>query len=236
MKGFFGAHLPAHPVQKKALFNLDDFSITRNSIIYELKTPDPLAMESGTYTGSIQYTVGPGGDFDFGDVLVPDDNVLTFNFTLSVEHLLKVQFPPGADRLTLIPDGGWQQWLNRGRRPEKLFANQNFQAWASSPFKMQLQCQYSVGDQCGIQNAAGHLVPVETRVTLPPGLIDKNNQPVNRQPLSNSTPIIFHPSYYVDNGRATLHFEVGRDSVKQMTEHAGTCYSGNVTVVWDTEI
>ncbi|WP_338806836.1 hypothetical protein V8U11_06200 [Pseudomonas chlororaphis] len=221
---------------KKALFNLDDFSIELPSIVYELQTPDPLSMESGTYTGSINYTVGPGSDFDFGDVLVPDNSVLTLNFTLSMEHLFKVQFPPGADRLTLIPDGGWQQWLNRGRRPEKLFANQSFQAWASSPFKMHLECQYSVGNQCGIQNAAGHLVPVETRVTLPPGLTNESNQSINRQLLSNSTPSVFHPSYFIYNGRATLHFEVGRDSVKQMTEHAGTRYSGNVTVVWDTEI
>ncbi|TKK39231.1 hypothetical protein PflCFBP13517_22995 [Pseudomonas fluorescens] len=192
-------------------------------------------MEIGTYSGSAIYTIGPGGDFDFGDVLASNDTTLIFNFTLSVEHILKVQFPPGADRLAMIPDGGWQQWLHRGRRPEKLLANQNFQMWASSQFKMQLQCQYSVANQCGIQNESGHLVPVETRVTLPSGLINESNLPVSRQLLSSDSSI-FHPSYYVDNGRATLHFEVGRESVEQMTAHAGTRYSGNVIVVWDSQI
>lgn len=221
---------------KTARVDIPSLTLRNFNFMYELRAPNPLDMPLGTYTGQLNYTMGPGQDFDFGDLLIPDESLLTVNFSLEVLHLLKVQFPPGSDRLSLNPQGGWQQWVLHGRRPEKLFANQNFQLWASSPFKMQLQCQYTVSDQCGIQNEVGDLVPVETRITLPPGLLNSTNAPVNRHLLSISTPSIFHPSYYVDDGRATLNFEVGKSSVAQMTNHSGSRYAGNVTVVWDADI
>ncbi len=233
---FFWRIPSAVPCGKLAKIDIPGLRLSRFSLMYELKAPNPLEMSLGTYTGKLAYLMGPGQDFDFGDLLIPSESSLTLNFSLEVLHLLKVQFPPGSDRLTLNPQGGWQQWVLHGRRPEKLFGNQNFQLWASSPFKMQLQCQYAVGDQCGIQNEVGDLVPVETRITLPPGLLNETNAPVNRHLLSISTPSIFHPTYYVDDGRATLNFEVGKSSVVQMTNHSGSRYVGNVTVVWDADI
>ncbi len=233
---FFWYFPSSMPCGKFAKIDMPGVYFSDFSFMYELKTPNPLDMPQGDYTGQLTYTVGPGQDFDFGDLLIPDDNALTLNFTLEVSHIFQVLFPPGSDRLALIPQGGWQQWVLHGRRPEKLFANQNFQLWASSLFKMQLQCQYTVGDQCGIQNEAGDLVPVETRVTLPPGLLSETNTPVNRHLLSISTPSIFHSTYYIDDGRATLNFEVGKSSVVQMTNHSGSRYVGNVTVVWDADI
>lgn len=221
---------------KRAVINIPSFTVTDFNFAYEMITPDPLAMSAGSYTGRIVYTLGPGQDFDFGDKLIPNDPVLAFEFVLTVTHVLKVQFPSGADRLSLIPDGGWQQWLHRGRRPEKLFANQSFQIWSSGRFNMQLQCQYAVDEQCGIRNETGHLVPVETRVTLPAGVAALSGMPVNRHLLSATHATNFMSTQYVDNGRASLHFEVGRDSVKEMTEHAGSRYSGNVTIIWDSQV
>ncbi|NWD65965.1 hypothetical protein [Pseudomonas sp. IPO3774] len=221
---------------KKALVDINRFSFTELNFAYELIAPEPLNMGAGVYFGSVSYSLGPGQDIDFGDVLIPTDSLLNIDFTLGVSHIFNVQFPPGADRLTLIPAGGWQQWLQHGRRPEKLFANQSFQIWSSTIFKMSLQCQYPVGNSCGIQNEDGDLVPVETRATLPTGVMELSGMAVNRHLLSNSNPSIFHPSQYVDNGRAMLHFEVSRDSVAQMTNHAGSLYSGNVTVVFDSDI
>lgn len=219
---------------KYAKYDIEKLDLSAITVAYEVVTPDPLAMEPSVYKGSINYSVGPGGDFDFGDAWVSNDSVLTFNLALTVEHVLDVNFPYGADRLALIPAGGWQQWLNRGRRPEKLFATQTFRIWSSAPFSMQLQCEYSVGEHCGIQNEAGHVVSAETRVTLPPGVVDESNMSVSRHLLRNSTPSNFHSAYYVTDGRAALHFEVSRDSVEQMITHAGRRYSGNVTVVFDS--
>lgn len=50
---------------------------------YELRTPNPLGMSSGQYVGGITYSIGPGADYDFGDVIVPSKNAITFNFTLA---------------------------------------------------------------------------------------------------------------------------------------------------------
>ena len=53
----------------------------------------------------------------------------------------------------------------------------------------------------------------------------------------STAPAVFTPTYYVDNGRAALHFDVEREQVKRMIEeHSGSTYSGNVTIIWDSNI
>ena len=81
---------------------------------YELRTPNPLGMSSGLYTGAMSYSIGPGGDFDMGQVLLPDDGNLTLDFVLDVQHTLKVEIPPGGNKVLLEPQGGWRSWLERG--------------------------------------------------------------------------------------------------------------------------
>ncbi|MGY2313296.1 hypothetical protein ACW9I6_01280 [Pseudomonas sp. SDO5522_S412] len=233
---FFWKTPSSQQCAKRSKTYIQNFRMNTVNIAYQLETPDPLSMESGTYQGVTSLTVGPRQDIDFGDVMKPTTSLIQINFKIEVQHVLKVKFPPGAERLSLNPDGGWQQWVHRGRRPENLSANQTFQVWSSPRFKMLLRCQYAVNDGCGIQNDAGHRVPVETRVTLPAGIVEKNHSPVNRHLLSNNGATIFHPVFYVDNARAELHFQVNQDSVKKMSEFAGSRYSGNVTVVWDSQI
>ena len=226
----------AAPCSKSPLYEIPWLRMRNASVAYRMSTPDPLKMESGIYRGSINYTVGPGMDFDFGDNLLADDSIVTLNFTLTVQHTLKFLFPAGDSRVVLNPAGGWQQWLNNGRRPQKLVADKGFKMWASTPFSMVLQCEYPVGTQCAIQNGAGHTVPLETRVTLPAGMRDESNRPIERLLLSSNAQA-FYPSYYVDNGQAALHFEVDRDQTRGMIDnHAGSTYRGNVTVIWNSEI
>jgi hypothetical protein len=208
------------------------------NIMYELQTPNPLEMSAGIYTGSHTYTIGPNGDFQIG-AGQPDDPILRLNFSLSVQHTLLVKFPVNSNLLALQPEGGWLQWLLHGsnRLPNKLLANQTYQQWSSSRFKMQLQCQYLIGENCGLQNIAGdRQVPVKTMVTLPQGLRDTSNKVVSRYLLSNSVPSIFQPSRYVDNERSTLHFEVDKAGVEQMATRPGDRYRGDVTIIWDSQI
>ena len=217
-------------------YTIEDLVMSNISVSYQMIAPDPLKLESGIYRGSMTYAVGPGGDFDFGDNLLPTYNSVTFNFTLEVQHTLKFQFPAGYGSVVLNPAGGWQQWLNNGRRPQKLSADQGFKMWASTRFSIGLQCEYRLSDQCAIKNPAGHEVPVETRVTLPDGLRDASSQPVNRFLLSTN-PQVFSPGHYLDNRPAALHFEVPRDQVKTMIDdHSGSMYRGNITVIWDSEV
>ena len=206
---------------------------------YELRTPDPLKMVSGAYTGTVTYTVGPGQDFDMGDVMIPADPQLTLNFSLDVTHTLKVEVPPGGNRVVLEPQGGWQPWLTQGRRPTRLFRDQIFNISASSRFKMSLRCQYVSGNNCALwEPTAGHEVPLEVSVTLPDGLTDAVGQPVKRRPLlrDGSGTELFQPGIYLDRKPGTLHFEVARGAVEEMLKPGvPRSYSGNVTVIWDSE-
>ena len=207
---------------------------------YELRTPNPLGMSAGQYKGTISYTVGPHKDFDFGDIMSPNDDTLVFNFNLDVQHTLKIELPPGGNRVELIPQGGWQAWLQRNRRPERLFRDQTFNISSSGRFKMQLECQYpDGGNTCAIRDAvSGHTVPLTIAVTLPPGMADASGQPVNRRPLllDGTGTQLFEPSYYVDRKPAVLHFEVGRDAVEDMLSGESKTYAGNATVIWDSEV
>lgn len=205
---------------------------------YELKTPNPLGMASGEYRGSLTYSIGPGGDFDFGDVMASTESALTFNFQLAVEHELKVDLPPGGNRIELLPEGGWQAWLNRGRQPARLFRDQTFVISASGRFKMQLECSLAVGNTCGLRNGAGDQVPLQVAVSLPFGLQNQAGQAVNKQPLrlDGVGTELFQPAFYVNNRAGTLHFEVEKDQVKDMLEQPGSTYSGVVTVIWDSEV
>ncbi|WPO98209.1 hypothetical protein SFA35_16320 [Pseudomonas sp. HR96] len=215
--------------------NIPNIRFTDLNIAYELVTPNPLAMSNGTYRGSATYTVGPGGDIDFGNRLQVNDDTLTFRFELKVNHILNIRFPPGAERLSLNPAGGWQRWLNSGRIPDKLTAYQDFEIWSSGNFKMQLRCEYSIAGQCAVANPAGNQVPVATRVTLPAGLTSSGGA-INEHLLDEGTPLLVASNHYVDNGRARLHFEVDRNGVTQMAGQAGTQYTGDVTVIWDSDI
>lgn len=206
---------------------------------YELRTPNPLTMGNGTYRGTITYTVGPNGDFDYGDIMIPNDNSLTFNFTLSVVHLLKIEIPPGGNNIELVPQGGWQSWVQQGRRPTRLYRDQTFNIWASGRFKMQMECQYLSNNTCAIQSEGGESVPLNISVSLPNGLGDANGQSVNRLPLlvDGSTTRLFTATRYVDRRPGTLHFEVPAAEVAPMFKPgAPSKYSGNVTVIWDSEV
>ncbi len=224
---------------KKAAYLIPSMSYRHLDFAYELRTPNPLRMSSGQYRGSVTYGVGPGQDFDMGDVMLPNDSVITLNFKLDVEHTLKVEVPPGGNRVELVPLEGWQAWLNSGRKPTRLFRDQRFHISASSRFKMGLECQHISGNTCAIaETGTGHAVPVDVSVTLPDGLTDGAGQPVNRRRLLRDGigTELLQPGFYVDRRLGALHFEVAQGSVEQMLDSGATAYSGNVTVIWDSEV
>ena len=221
----------------QALFDIPNYFYRYVHFGYELRTPNPLTMPAGTYSGSQTYTVGPGMDFDFGDRVLPNENLATLDFVLEVDHILKVEAPPGGNRIQLEPQGGWQAWLQNGRKPIRLFRDQTINLWTSTPFKMTLECPEPMGNTCSVRNAAGHQVPLDIAVTLPPGLTDAAGRPVNRLPLTldGSGSERFLPSRYIDRKPSTLHFEIKADGVAQMLEQPGSTYTGTATVVWDSE-
>ncbi|WP_407681934.1 hypothetical protein [Pseudomonas hamedanensis] len=240
---FWRVPLDAGVCSRQAKLTIDEsygFSYRDTGFSYQLITPNPLRMSAGVYRGVLNYTVGPYGDFDMGDVMLADDSAISLNFALSVEHTLKVDIPPGGNRVVLEPVGGWQSWLDQGRKPTRLLRDQTFNIWTSSHFKMNLQCEYYSNNTCALwESTSGHSAPLEVSVTLPNGLTDGAGQPVNRRRLlrDGSGTELFQPGFYLDRKVGTLHFEVAQDAVDEMIK-PGTArsYSGSVTVIWDSEV
>lgn len=236
-----------HPIgagicAKKAMFDIPQpFRYETFDITYELITPNPLQMVAGQYRGQHVFRVGPNQDFDLGDVMVPEDDVIVLDFNLDVEHVLKVDIPPGGNRVELEPQGGWQSWLQQGRRPIRLFRDQTFNISTSSRFKMDLECQHSQDSKtCALyEPLSGHAVPLLVSVSLPHGLIDADGQAVNRRRLlmDGSGTELFQPGFYVDRKPGTLHFEIPQNEVGEMIKPGQSRhYSGQVTIIWDSEV
>jgi hypothetical protein len=224
---------------KTALFDIPGFSYSKLGFMYELVTPKPLKMKSGIYTGTLRYSVGPMMDVDLGDVMIPSENELVFNFTLKVDHVFKVEIPPGGNKVVLLPEGGWQAWLNQGRRPARLFRDQTFNIWTSVPFKMSMECErYAANSTCALQDDKNNRVPVDVSVSLPSGLTDAERQSVSRRRLrvDGVGTEKFEPALYVDRKPGTLHFEVGKSAVEEMLQRDSLGYSGDITVIWDSGI
>ncbi|PTT26330.1 hypothetical protein DBR18_22965 [Pseudomonas sp. HMWF021] len=224
---------------RKALFDIPALRYDYLDLGYQLRTPKPLDMATGVYVGNMPYSVGPGGDISAGNNLLPEgDTLVNLVFTLTVEHELKIDVPPGGLRVVLEPQGGWNAWLQQGRKPVRLFRDQTFNLHASSRFKMLLECEFQSGNTCGIQNSEAHRVPLDIKVTLPNGLVDGAGAPVANRPLrlDGAGTELFQPTFYVDRQPGTLHFEVPSSSVESMLSQGASVYRGQVTVIWDSEV
>jgi len=207
---------------------------------YELETPNPLRMSSGHYTGSLTYTVGPHRDFDFGDVMLPSSSTLTLNFNLEVQHTLKVDIPPGGEKIQLVPAGGWQSWLQAGRKPVRVFRDQAFNISASTRFKVQLECEFITVANCILRDPVSQrAMEVFVHISLPNGLVDLAGQPVRRRRLLSNFggALTVQPGFYIDRALGVLHFEVpGTYLTQHLKPGEGGRFRGNVTVIWDSEV
>jgi hypothetical protein len=210
------------------------FRIDRMAIGYEMITPNPLVMKSGTYRGTLTYyTDGRSPGFYFGSV-VGTKPPIEIDFVLTLRHAFQLTIPPGGDRAVLAPPGGWDQWLNRGRPPTTLQRDLPFGLEAGGGFTMTLRCDEGtpVGRRCMINNGRGSEVPLDVSVTIP-GLRTDAGAPVNRLSLLEGLAVATQPDHYINNPRSMLHFEVGQTGVNEMVRHPGTKYQGAVTVVFD---
>lgn len=213
-------------------------SVLETSLAYAMNITPPFRMPSGTYRGSVTYSIGPGGDFDFGnDVTALSGNSLTVNFVLDVQHAFLFEFPPGSERAVLEPPGGWQAWLAGGKPPQRLNRDLPFRAWSTGPFKVYKLCQYDVGPECGIRNEHNDQVPVLVALTLPGGIQHAGGQ-VERLALPSGAQaaLQFDAVTPTLNRRGQLHFDVDRSQVQNMLKHPGSTYTGQVTVVFDAEL
>jgi len=205
---------------------------------FRLEIPPAYRLTSGIYHGSTVFTIGPGGDFDFGsNVENLSGNTLTVNFELDVQHDFHLEFPPGSERAVLEPRNGWQAWQAGGRSPQRLYRDLPFRIWSTGPFKVYKLCEHYMGDRCGIRNAASHSVPVDVALSLPGGIQHQTNgvQRVSL-PSGRAQALNFESVQPTVNRPGQLHFEVARADVQGMLSHTGSTYHGQVTVVFDAEL
>lgn len=200
---------------------------------FRLESPDPLKMSNGNYTGSLKLSVGKNQDIYFGDGIYKGTLVHEINFNLSVNHQLRVDFPKGEaegrSRVTLLPPGGWNDWIYKGRGiPDMLQQELPFRLWSNSPFTVTLRCQYISGTECALKNSKGH------QATLNTYLITGSNEEIK----ITTIPLTFSPpsGNPVINGARKIKFRVVGDVVKEMVKYPGSTYKGDVTLIFDAAI
>ncbi|AZZ78080.1 MULTISPECIES: hypothetical protein [unclassified Pseudomonas] len=230
------------PVQasctKTAAFTIPSMYYDKIDFAYELKTPNPLGMTSGLYTGSLSYIMGPGGDFDMGAAFQPDDGNLTLDFVLDVQHTLKIDLPPGGNNVSLEPEGGWARWMDSGRKPTRIFRDQPFYISASSRFKVLMLCNSTGGTACKLGSPKGDSTEVEVFLTLPPGISGPGGGNVTRSPLSfNHWAGPYQPGIYVDRKPGSLLFEMTPFAIDFLLRPGKTDrLRGNITIIWDSDV
>ncbi|WP_432217628.1 hypothetical protein ACREYJ_22700 [Pseudomonas kribbensis] len=217
-------------------FNTLDFE-------YELRTPDPMGMSSGQYSGSLTYTLGPGGDFEMGPAMVPDDQTLTLDFVLDVQHTLKVDLPPGGNRITLEPEGGWQRWLDGGQKPTQIYRDQPFYISSSSRFRVWMECAESAGaalnDGCNMKSpVTSRRLKFYPKLTLPVGIKDNIGRDVTLQMIQHKQPSgIYSPQHYVDRKQGSLRFKMDIADVNYILKPGmSDDFNGFVTIIWDSDV
>ncbi|SDT47922.1 hypothetical protein [Pseudomonas granadensis] len=222
---------------KKTRFGIPSMYFDTLDFAYELRTPNPLGMSSGLYTGSMDYSVGNGGDFDIGGGFRPDDDSLTLDFVLDVQHTLKIDLPPGGNNVTLEPEGGWARWINSGRKPNRIFRDQPFHISASSRFKVMLLCNSPGNNICRLGSPKGNSTEILVSMTLPPGITHSGGLEVVRLPLRNNNWIgPFQPGLYLDRKPGAIHFEMMPRVIEDFLRPGmNDRLRGNVTVIWDSE-
>lgn len=222
---------------KVAAYRIPAMAFGNLDFAYELRTPNPLGMSSGLYTGSLSYTLGPTGDFQVGSMMVPDDGNLTLDFVLDVQHTLKVDLPPGGNKIALEPAGGWQRWIDGGHRPTEIFRDQPFFLSSSSRFKVMLQCSSLGGEDCDIGNNQVGYSKFQIRLTMPPGIVGPGNHDGWFGTLRHNTWLgPFEPSRYIDRKQGNLRFFISPRFMDFLKPGMNGTLRGNATIIFDSEV
>ncbi|EBP0972796.1 hypothetical protein LB58_19185 [Salmonella enterica] len=220
---------------------------SRLSIGYELETPNPLAMNSGIYEGSYTFSIGPGGDFDFGDNIIASDTSLTINFILTVNHELKLSSTTSSVSLQPCAKGkfcseeqgqaNWERWMVNRITPE-LTGRSTFNLSSSGEFMVYLECEQHLGSDCALRsnNTPSQLVSVQSLLSLPDNIVDKSTGAavVNRRlAIGKNLNQIFATKTYGIARSGSVDFLVGQNDVDTMLKTRPDTYSGAITVIFD---
>ncbi len=222
--------------------NTNNYRIDALDFVYALRTPSPLGMRSGVYTGATTYTygaTGEGTDFDLGHGAELTDRSVTVHFRLEVRHAFQLALAPGSDRAILAPRGGWSQWSDHGIAPERLERDVPFSISSTGTFSVSTQCQYTQPDgRCAIRNITDTAedVPLDVTLTLPGFKVIGSDQAALDVPLvPGGHPPLFGADSVIIGRPSRLRFAVNGAAVGSLLAHPGSRYQGEVTVVFDAD-
>lgn len=211
----------------KATFSSKNTALDKIYLGYKLNAPDPLKMENGIYKGQLVLSIGRNKDLDFGNGTY-SDNQLTINFTMTVRHQIRVDFPAGSDRVVLQPPGGWHDWIYRGKshQPPNLIAELPYRLWSSSSYSVWLSCQYSDGEYCMLNNTrTDHKARFDV-IYLNGEKKEFVLKSITKQPFTGLS----------KNAARILIFKVDKPALTEMMKSPGSTYKGNVTIIYDAAI
>jgi hypothetical protein len=215
---------------------VEDAEFTRTGVMFRPEFPSVASLAPGLWEGTLDYPVGMGQGFDFGNIVQSSTDVIRFRVRFNVLHEIRVDFPAHGTQVQLAPQGSWESVMNTTRAPLRLYHDSPLRLWAGSAFKVYLACQYDTNlNTCRLKNqTADHYVPVNVAISLPGGFSNAG-RPVDRLPLidrvANAKTIV--PTGFVSNAPGTLHFEVSADSAAEMLRYPGATYSGAITIIYD---
>ncbi|QOV66418.1 hypothetical protein IP581_20495 [Kosakonia pseudosacchari] len=219
---------------------------------YTMVAPSPLTLTSGEYVGKVTYTIGPGGDIDFGTNFQANDSVLEINFSLSVNHELKLTPAAGAQSVSLQPcatgrvcsedegEANWERWMVTRVTPQ-LTGRSTFSLSSSGAFAVYLNCAEQVGTDCALKSDnSGQLVPVKTLLSLPGNIIDSaTGSSVTRKALSVGKETgnnVFNTQSYAQDAAGSIDFLVRQKDVDTMLATRPDIYRGAITVIFDPNL
>lgn len=247
--GCYNITTSERPVGENNFINkVDDLSFG-----YELNTPDPLKMNSGIYTGTLTLNIGPGGDIDFGDNFRTSDTELIINFTLSVNHELKLSTIVDDHKVSLQPctsgricnedegQANWERWMV-SRVPPQLAGRSNFNLSSSGVFSVYLECEQQSGSDCALRsdNMPSRTVPVRALLTLPDNIVDTvTGTTVSKRRLEvgrDLTKNVFSSTSFGQHKAGSIDFRVSEKDVETMLTTRPDTYRGAVTVIFDPAI
>lgn len=231
----------------------EPYLISDMSIVYELRTPDPFQLAPGDYKGTLHFTIGPGGDMDFGDRFVPSDSNLDINFLLTVNHEFKITTSAEDRMVALQPckpgqvcsakegEANWERWMVSRVTPQ-LTGRSNFGITSSGDFTVYLACMNSqMGQDCALESDnTAQQVPFSAFINLPANIVDSTTGAavvqqrlyIGKDPAKN----LFTTKTYAQNQKGSIDFLVAQHDVDTMLSTRPDTYRGGATVIFDQNI
>lgn len=132
-----------------------------------------------------------------------------------------------------------------GRPPPRIYRDQLFHLFASSRFKVMMQCDsFSFhGTECRLLGDKDTLpfrnvTWVYTKLSLPGGITGPDGAPVKDLVLKNNEWVgPFQPGHFVDRKAGNLRFEMPADAIAYVLRPGiNDTLKGDITVIWDSDV